>query len=212
MNGVYFEKTEGKLVMVATDGRRLAYAEKEVENVDDFPGIIIPEKILAIVQKHSGQEGNVSIKITEKTIFISFGLYYFSSVLIEGQYPNYKRVIPQGLIYSFTVKRANMMDALKRVSLMVEKKNNRVFIKLSDTGIYIFTQGSEEGDASDQVEGSYDGEEAQIALNYHYIEDPCKAMQDEEIVINFNDTSKAITIKPVPEKDFFHVVMPMQVD
>ncbi|MDR2509068.1 MAG: DNA polymerase III subunit beta [Spirochaetaceae bacterium] len=213
MNGVYFEKDEGKFIMVATDGRRLAYAEKNAEDdAVDFSGIIIPEKILSIVQKHAGNEGNVLIKITDKTIFVSFGLYNFSSSLIEGQYPNYKRVIPEGLINSFVVKRAKMLDALKRVFLLVEK-NNRIFVKLSaKNGITLFTQDSEEGDASALVEGEYNGEDAQIALNYHYIEEPCKVMQEEDVIINFNDTSKAITIKPVPEKDFFHVVMPMQID
>lgn len=212
MNGVYFEKNEGKFNMVATDGRRLAFTQKEgIPGVDDFAGVIIPEKVLAIVQKHSGSEGNVTIKLNEKTIFISFGLYNFSSVLIEGQYPNYRRVIPEGLNRSFTVKRAKMLDALKRVCLLVEK-NNRVFLNVSRNGIFMYTQDSEEGDVNAQIEGAYDGDDIQIALNYHYIEEPCKFIHDEDIIINFNDPGKAIMIKSVPEKDFFHVVMPMQID
>jgi DNA polymerase-3 subunit beta len=213
MNGVYFEKNDNKYVMVATDGRRLAYAEKEISlPTADFDGVIIPEKILSIVLKHSGNEGNINIKITNKTIFISFGMYNFSSVLIEGQYPNYKRVIPENLTKSFIVNRVKLLDTLKRVCLLVEK-NNRIFIKLSNDGIFIFTQDSEEGNVNEQIEGNYEGEDdAQIALNYHYLEEPCKVIQEDEIVINFNDVNKAITIKPVPEKDFFHVAMPMQVD
>lgn len=212
MNGVYFEKNEGKYIMVATDGRRLAYTEKEADvSIVDFSGVIIPGKILNIVLKYAGNEGNISIKITEKTIFISFGMYNFSSSLIEGQYPNYKRVIPEGLVNTVTMNRSKLLNTLKRVSLMVEK-NNRIFIKISKEGIFMFTQDSEEGNINEQIEGVYEGEEAQIALNYRYLEEPCKAMQEDEIAINFNDTSKAITIKPVPEKDFFHVAMPMQVD
>jgi DNA polymerase-3 subunit beta len=212
MNGVYFEKSEDKFIMVATDGRRLAYAENTTDVHDSgFQGVIIPEKILGIVIKHAGNEGNISVKITEKNIFISFGLYNFSSVLIEAQYPNYKRVIPENLTRHFTVNRLKMLDALKRVCLLVEK-NNRIFIKLTDGGIYVFTQDSEEGDVNAQVDGSYEGEEVQIALNYHYIEDPFKVIQEDEIIIDFNDPNKAITIKPIPEKSFFHVVMPMQID
>jgi DNA polymerase-3 subunit beta len=76
----------------------------------------------------------------------------------------------------------------------------------------ISSEESDIGNAKEEILNKYDGEEVSIALNYRYIEEPFKVMDDEEISIHFTEPSKAITIKSVQEKDFFHIVMPMQLD
>jgi len=213
MNGVFFEKTKDKFIMVATDGRRLAYIEKPApEEVSDFSGFIIPPKILNIVMKRGGDEGMAEISVTDKTIFIKFGSYKLSSVLIEGQFPNYRKVIPEDQNNSFTFKRQEMLDALKRVSLLVEQKSHRIFLGLSTGIASIYCEESDIGNAREEIPCVYEGEEISLSLNYRYLEEPFKAMGVDEIQIFFNEPTKAITIKPVPEKDFFHIVMPMQQD
>ncbi|MDR0569424.1 MAG: DNA polymerase III subunit beta [Spirochaetaceae bacterium] len=211
MTGNFFEKKEDKLIMVATDGRRLAYIDKPVGSaIQDFPGIIIPPKILQIIMRRSGDEGLVAFSVSEKLIFVRFGSYNLSSVLIEGQFPNYARVIPENQTYSFTVDRQETLDALKRVSILVEQRSHRIYFGLSRDTLSLYTEESEMGTASEEIPCKYDGDEVAIALNYRYIEEPFKVMDDSQIVIQFTDTNKAITIKPEPEKDFFHIVMPMQ--
>jgi len=213
MNGVFFEKAENKFVMVATDGRRLAFISKEAPTkVEDFSGIIIPPKILNVIFKRAGDEGMVELSVTDKTIFIKFGSYKLSSVLIEGQFPNYRRVIPENQVNSFSVKRVEMLDALKRVSLLVEQKSHRVYLGLSSGNVSVYCEENDIGNAKEEIPCKYDGEDLTIALNYRYIEEPFKVMGGEEISILFNDPNKTITIVPVPEKDFFHIVMPMQQD
>ena len=211
MNGVYFEKAEDHFVMVATDGRRLAYIKKPAaQEIADIPGIIIPPKILNIVSKRAGDEGMAKISVTDKMIYIQFGTYKLSSVLIEGQFPNYKRVIPENQVNKFSVNRQEMLDALKRVALLVEQKSHRVYLGLSPGMASIYCEESDIGTAREEIPCQYDGEELSIALNYRYIEDPFKVIGGEEISILFNDPNKTITITPSPEKGFFHIVMPMQ--
>jgi len=211
MNGVYFEKAEDKFVMVATDGRRLAFINKPAESgPPDFSGIIIPSKILNIVLKRAGDEGMAGICVSDKNIFIQFGSYKLSSVLIEGQFPNYRRVIPESQENSFTVNRVEMLDALKRVSLLVEEKSHRVYLGLSSGAISVYCEENDIGNAREEISCKYEGEEHTIALNYRYLEEPFKVMSVDEISIMFTDPNKTITIMPVPEKDFFHIVMPMQ--
>jgi DNA polymerase-3 subunit beta len=213
MNGVFFKKEGDKLIMVATDGRRLAFIEKPVSGtVNDFEGIIIPPKILTILMKRSGDEGLLEISITDKTIFIQFGSYNLSSTLIEGQFPNYQRVIPEKQDYSFTVDRLETLEALKRVSLLVEQKSRRVYLGLAPGVMSVSSEESDIGNAKEDIPCKYDGEEVSIALNYRYIEEPFKVMDAEEICINFTEANRAITVKPVPERDYFHIVMPMQLD
>ncbi len=211
MNGVYLEKAEDKLNMVATDGRRLAFISKQAGNgIEDFSGIIIPPKILNIVVKRSGDEGLINISVNNKFIFINFASYQFSSVLIEGAFPNYKKVIPETQEFSLVVKRDEMLNALRRVSLMVEKKSHRIFLGVSSGRMAVYSEESEIGTVEDEIPCQYDGEDITIALNYRYMEEPFKIMTDDDIKIRFTSAVKAITIESVPAKDFFHIVMPMQ--
>ncbi|MCL2444002.1 MAG: DNA polymerase III subunit beta [Treponema sp.] len=211
MNGVYLEKNEDKLNMVATDGRRLAFVGKNInKKVHDFQSIIIPPKILSTVIKRSGDEGLINISISDKMIFINFASYQFSSVLIEGMFPNYKKVIPENQEFSLSVRRDEMLNALRRVSLMVEKKSHRIYLGISSGRMSVYSEESEIGTVEDEIPCKYNGEDVTIALNYRYLEEPFKVMTEEEIKVRFSSATKAITIEPVPEKDFFHIVMPMQ--
>jgi DNA polymerase-3 subunit beta len=213
MNGVFFEKQEGVFIMVATDGRRLAYVRKSIDkDIGDFSGIIIPPKILNIIMRRAGDEGTVVISVTDKTIFVRFGSYQLSSVLIEGQFPNYRRVIPESQNHSITVNRFELLDALKRVSLLVEQKSRRIYLGVGPETMSISSEESDIGNAEEKIPCKYEGEEVSIALNHRYIEEPLKVMTDEEISIRFTEPNRAITIVSVPEKDFFHVIMPMQLD
>jgi DNA polymerase-3 subunit beta len=211
MNGVFMEKVENKIVMVATDGRRLAYISKAIgDGIQDFAGVIVPPKILNVVTKRAGDEGLASISVTDKTIFIRFGSYSFSSVLIEGQFPNYSKVIPEAQSSSLSVKREEMLVALRSASVMVEQKSHRVYLGIKPGSINVYSEESELGTGEEEIPCVYDGEDVVIALNYRYIEEPFKVIDDDEVTIRFTGSSKAITIVPVPEKDFFHIVMPMQ--
>ena len=210
MNGVYLEKEEDKLNMVATDGRRLSFISKFADkNIMDFSGVIIPVKILNIITKRSSDEGLISLAINDKTIFVNFASYKFASVLLEGQFPNYRKVIPGNQQYSLTVKRNELLETLHRVVVMVEQKNKRVYLGLKPGKMAVYSEESEYGNSEYEIPCVYDGEEITIVLNYRYIEEPCKAIRDDEMCIKFSESNKAITIVSVPEKEFFHIVMPM---
>ncbi|MDR2596967.1 MAG: DNA polymerase III subunit beta [Treponema sp.] len=211
MNGVFMEKSGDSINMVSTDGRRLAYISKPAgKNINDFSGVIIPPKILSTVLRRSGDEGIINISVNDKMIFINFASYQFSSVLIEGTFPNYKKVIPENQEFSLSVKRDEMFNALRRVSLMVEKKSHRIFLGISSGKMAVYSEESEIGTVEDEIPCKYNGDEITIALNYRYLEEPFKVMTEDEVKIRFSSAIKAITIEPVPSKDFFHIIMPMQ--
>lgn len=213
MNGVYFEKKDDNLVMVATDGRRLAYTEKNIcQGVNDFKPAIVPPKILNIILKRLPAEGNIDISITEKIIYFKIGNYKFSSVLIDGQFPNYKRVIPENQSSYFEVDKKDLTDALKRVSLVVEQKSHRVYFNITPGNLIVTSQESELGTAKEEIPCMYDGEDTIIAFNYHHIEEPMKVISTERIRFEFTENMKAITLKAVPNLDFFHVIMPIQME
>jgi DNA polymerase III subunit beta len=213
MNGVYMEKNEEGLVLVATDGRRLSYSKKMFDGkIPDFKAIIVPPKVLGLVLKHAPDEGLLSIAVTEKSIFFRFGSYKISSVLIEGQFPNYKKVIPESQKNSIQLKRSDLLDALKRVAIFVEQKSRRTFFAVSEGMIVLSSEESDLGTAREEIPCDYSGPEATIALNYRYIEDPLRVMDVENISIEFTEANRAITVSPNPSTDYFHVIMPMQIE
>ncbi len=213
MNGVYLEKQESKLNLVATDGRRLAFISKDLGiSIPDFKSVIIPPKILSVINKRAGDEGPVSIAVGEKNVFFRFGNYAFSSVLIDGQFPNYGRVIPASQDKSFEVDTKELLEALKRVSLLVEQKSRRMYLTVSPGTLTISSQESEIGTAKEEIPCRYDGDEVTIALNCLYLEEPIKVIGTERVKFEFTESMKAVTIRAEPSGDFFHIVMPMQME
>jgi len=211
MNGVYFEKKADNLNLVATDGRRLSFASKSLlSGVNDFPAAIVHPKVLNIILKHAPDEGNISIAIVDKMIFFKFANYKFGSVLLEGAFPNYQRVIPEKQLYSFQVTKSDLVDALRRVALMVDKKAGRIYFNIEAGSLKITSQQSDMGSADEEIPCEYAGESCIVALNYRYVEEPLHSIETERITFEFTEQKKAVTMRPEPAEDYFHIIMPMQ--
>lgn len=154
----------------------------------------------------------ISFGLSEKNIFFTFNAYKFSSVLIDGQFPNYERVIPETQTHSFEVNCGDFLQALKRVALLVEQKSKRIFLKVSSGTLSITSNESELGTADEEIPCKYEGDEVTLALNYIYLEEPLKVLGSENIKIEFTDPMRAITLRPETDTNFFHIIMPMQME
>ena len=145
MNGIFLEKRDDSLIMVPrTDGgfrsspaRSRAHGEHE--------GRDPPPKILTIVRKLSSGEGSLSLALTDKNVFIRMGATRLSSNLIDGQFPDYRRVIPDTQKYKATMEKKSLEDALRRVSLLVEQKSRKVVFSLANGALTIMSKESELG-------------------------------------------------------------------
>jgi len=212
MNGVYLERKEGTLVMVATDGRRLSYIEKEVHDVPEFAGIIIPPKTLNLIKKLASGQGTMNLAISDKQLYVQFDNQKIHSNLIEGQFPNYSRVIPESQSFSIGLKKDEFVEALKRVSLLAEQKAKRIYLTVSEGNLMINTEESDMGMAKEEIGCEFQGPLTTMALNYVFLTDPLRVLTTDRITLEFTDPKKAMTLRTDPRKDFFHIVMPMQMD
>ena len=219
MTGVYFVKNGDTLTMVATDGRRLSCDNKTGFSIPDFQPAIIPTKILSCVLKNAPEEGNVQISVIDKSIFVKFGNLEFSSVLIEGQYPNYQKVIPESLTKSFMVNKADLDSALKRTTIMVDKKVSRIIFKISSGVLKLISPESDIGTADEEIPCRYEGQDISMALNFTYVTEPLKVIDSENVVFDFNindggsdgeaNITKAVIMRSETAGDYIHVIMPM---
>ena len=211
MNGVYFEQEEGKLIMVATDGRRLSYIAKQPENAVDFAPVIIPDKVLNLIRKLASGEGNLSLALNEKNAFFSFDNQKLSTALIEGSFPNYRKVIPEKQTKTVTIKREDLNEALKRVSSLVDQKVRRIFLTL-ENGALVLKSENEVGGGTAKISCDYEGEETAFAMNSLHLTEPLREMRDASLVMEYTDPGKAVTLRSGEPRDFFHIVMPMKTD
>ena len=220
MTGVYFVKENDILTMVATDGRRLSCVTKNFGyNISDFTPAIIPTKILSCVLKNASDEGNIKIAVVDKSIFVKFANYEFSSVLIDGQFPNYKKVIPENLTMSIMVNKADLEAALKRTTIMVDKKVSRIIFRISSGVLKLISPESDIGTADEEIPCRYNGQDIAMALNFTYVTEPLKVIDSENVVFEFNvnenqngeeaSITKAVIMRSEPAGDYIHVIMPM---
>lgn len=219
MTGVYFIKNGETLTMVATDGRRLSCDNKTGFSIPDFQPAIIPTKILSCILKNAPDEGNIQIAVIDKSIFVKFSNVEFSSVLIEGQFPNYQKVIPESLTKSFMVNKADLDAALKRTTIMVDKKVSRIIFRISSGVLKLISPESDIGTADEEIPCRYDGQDISMALNFTYVTEPLKVIDSENVVFDFNITdggsdgeaniTKAVIMRSEPAGDYIHVIMPM---
>jgi DNA polymerase-3 subunit beta len=131
-------------------------------------------------------------------------------VLIDGQYPNYSRVIPENQKFYFELEKADFLSAIKRVTLLVDQKIRRIYLELSPGMLVITSQESNIGVAREEVPCQYDGDNVTIAMDYTRIEEPLKVMDTDRVRFEFTEVMRPVTVKSVPESDYFHIIMPMQ--
>lgn len=211
MNGVYMLKSEDRLAMVATDGRRLSYIYNIPEHqLSEFEGIIIPPKVLNLILKLGSGEGEIRLAVADKTLFAVFDNQKITSTLIEGPFPNYSRVIPENQEYKIQVKRRELMDGLKRVSLLAEQKSKKIHLSVEGTKLTLRSEESDIGVAEESMECRFEGPPSTFGLNHLYLSEPLKAIEEDEICLKFTEVGRAITMVSVPEAAYFHILMPMQ--
>lgn len=211
LTGVYMEKKNEKLVMVATDGRRLAHIARSFEQeIPSFPPVIIPVKFLQQFKSISSGEGVFSLAMDGDTIFAKVGDRTISSSLIGGNYPNYERVIPKELQYTCKMRVSDMEKAISLNSVLIESKSRRIFVDLNPEGVMVSGENTDFGDSKQIVECEYNGPSAKISFNCSLLLPTVKKIESDFLKISYNTPTAAMVFAPEPEKDYLFVLMPMQ--
>lgn len=213
MNGALLEKDGSGLVMVGTDGRRLSYINRKIESeIPDFPKATIPSKFLNLIRKLAVGEGDFEINVSANSISLKFGSCTISSSLIKNDFPAYKRVIPENQSRFCIVNISLLSDALKRVSLMVENKYKKVILEFDENKLTVYCNESDVGAGKEVIDCKYEGEPQRCAMNYTYLLSPLKVMDGVDARIEFSEPGRPFTVKADSERDYLHVIMPMNLN
>jgi len=210
LNGVLFSFKDNKLTLVATDGRRLAMLDIDLE----FPrsheaDIIVPTKAVTELQRLLTDDGDVRVSVGGSQIAFDLNNSLLVSKLIEGNYPNYRQVIPGEMKERVTLERETFLNSLRRVSLLASDKSNSIKLNFSKNNIDITANTPEVGEAKESLPVAYKGREFSIAFNPEFLMAPLRALPDDEVFLDLIDEMSPGVIKI--QSPFLYVLMPMRI-
>lgn len=216
LNGVYLEVLPdvGKLRMVATDGHRLACVDRAVaEGLDDLPaGLIIPRKGLAELKRLVDEEDadELELGFEGNSGLVRKGGVTLVMRLIEGEFPNYRQVIPKESGRRLTVESEPLVRALRRVHLLSSQQSHAVKFEVKEGQVAISTRNPDLGEAREELDVDYAGEELEIGFNARYLIDAVQGLGAKEVALGLQDALSPVQLRPADDDESLAVVMPMR--
>jgi DNA polymerase-3 subunit beta len=233
LTGVLIAPEGSGIRLVATDSYRLAMRDIEGSDaLSDSSQILVPARALAELQKlsalgvsakdssvgntddGSGQNGavpTVGLSIGEHDVTFTAGAVKVSTRLLDGSYPDYRQLIPAEYPNRLHVGKDSLLDALRRVRLLVRDNTTPVRLSMRSGGVDLTVVSQEVGDASETVDADFDGSELTIAFNPTYLIDGVEAVSGDEVVLETVDATKPATVRAAEETNFHYLLMPVRV-
>lgn len=210
INGVLWEIRDGKLILAATDGRRLSVANARLSQIqsENIPTAIVPVKTLSLFARLSGDaDAPVSVKITNNQIALKLGGVVISSHLVEGHFPRYQDVIPADSPRVAEVNTAEFLAALRQAALLTNEESKGVRLAFDDGMLTLSSRAPEQGEATISMPIRYRNEATEIGFNPVFLTDALRAVHEDEITFSFKEPNRPGVIRL--GEDFIHVVMPV---
>jgi len=214
LNGIFISLKDHKLTMVATDGRRLALVDEEMDVPETSQGeFIVPSKAVNELNRLMLDKGEAEISFTSNQAAFALKDEKGRSTLIitklvDGNYPNYRQVIPGETKERVTLNREEFLHALRRAEIMTSDKQNSVKLSFGKNKLEITANSPEVGEAKETIAINYSGREIAIAFNPKYVIDPLNALTNDDIYFDMIDELSPGLIKI--NGPFLYVVMPMR--
>jgi DNA polymerase III subunit beta len=211
LNGVYMSFKGGKLTVVATDGRRLALIERDVDVPKGAEAeFILPTKAVGELQRLLADKGDAKLTVGENQIIINLEETTLVSKLIEGTYPNFRQVIPAEAKERVQLERELFLAALHRASILASEKSQSVKLSFAKNNLTITAITPEVGEAQETMAINYKGKELTIAFNPQYVMDPLRNLDADEVFLEMTDELSPGVLKV--SEPFLYVLMPMRLN
>ena len=217
LNGIYFHTiaAEGATMLraVATDGHRLARVEMPApQGADGMPGIIVPRKAVAEIQKLvEDADAQVAIELSGSKIRLTFNGVVLTSKLIDGTFPDYQRVIPSGNDKRLTVERDDFAKAVDRVSTISSERGRAVKLALNDGRLTLSVNNPDSGSATEELEVEYEAAALDIGFNARYLLDITGQLDGDTAMFRLADPGSPTLIQDREGAQALYVLMPMRV-
>ncbi len=212
LNGLLFVVDGKQARVVATDGHRLAYCASGIDAELGRQEVIIPRKTVTELQRLlADSDEPVSIDIAQNQIRFRFGEVELLSKLVEGKFPDYQRVIPQGYRKAIVLDRETWGGTLSRASILTSEKFKGVRFTLTPGTLKVQTTNAEQEEAIEELDVDYSGDPLDIGFNVTYLLDVLGNLKTEQVRVEFGDANSSALISVPGDDGFKYVVMPMRI-
>ena len=212
LNGLLFEISAQKIRTVATDGHRLAYAEKEVDNnIDDVKQVILPRKgVLELLRLLGDSDSSLTLTLANNHLQVEHDQIRFTSKLIDGRFPDYNRVMPDSGSNLMTADRDLLKQALTRASILSNEKYRGIRLILKNNLLLLEAQNPDQEEANVELEVDYGGEEIEIGFNVTYMLDVLNVSDSTTAQLSIRDSNSSCLMTYPDKADCKYVIMPMR--
>lgn len=212
LNGMLLEVSPQRVRSVATDGHRLALSEIDLETGFDAPSqVIVPRKaVLELQRLLDASEDSVQVKIGAGQIEADLDAVRMTSKLIDGRFPDYERVVPEGGDKRLEADRETVRRALVRTAILSNEKFRGVRLSLDGDKLTLQTHNPEHEEAEEELEVGFEGSAIEIGFNVNYLLDALGALDDERFVMELKNADSSGLIHGAGDGSSKYVVMPMR--
>lgn len=210
LTGVLAEISKGTLTLVATDSYRLAVRETSWSGADDDLRRVVPARALAEAAKAAEGESEVRLAIGESQVGVTAGGRTLTTRLIEGEFPNWRQLVPKDQPGRLTVQRDGFGEAVRRVGILAQQ-GAPVRLDLSTSGARLTAGTQDLGEAAEEVPGTYVGEPLAIAFNPAYLLDGVQAVASAELALSVRDGLKPALVSSAEADGFTYLLMPVRI-
>lgn len=211
--GVLFEIVPDSINMVALDGFRMAVSREPMEN-GESRNIIVAAKILNEVNKivsETDEDGDINMILSNKKAVILVENTKIVIRLLEGEFIKYKDIIPVSSQTRVSINRSLLMESIERASLLAKEGKNNLIKLTIENNLLTITSRSEEGNVKEEIIMEKTGDDLEIGFNSKYVLDVLKAIDDEQVAMEFNTSTTPCLVKPLEGDSFEYLILPVRI-
>jgi DNA polymerase-3 subunit beta len=210
--GGFFDVDDRTVKSVATDGKKLAFVQSEVDSRtgDEKTSAIIPHKVLSEVSKTLGDEGNVQVLLSERQVAFDLHQTKFVTNCIEGTYPNYDLVIPKSFERTLVLPKSRLQSLIRQAAIIADEKSNSISMHFEDNQLRLNAMTYDVGSYAGSLPIEYSQEPLEIVFNHRFLNEILDAIETEEVMLKGNKPTSPAVFCGKDVADTLFVIMPIK--
>ena len=216
LNGVFLHLTEAHgrnfLTGVATDSHRLSSSSLEIENSNDFSSLILPRKtVFQLCSLLSETSDSLTMQSSENKIKFTLGKIRLISKVIDGKFPDYKKVVPATNDKILNVPSKEFINSIERVASVSLDRKEGVKLMIDKDNIQLSVNSANSGEGNETIKADYNSESLNISFNSKYLIDIASEIENKNLKMNLKDSTSPVLIEDASDKNSYYVIMPMKI-
>ena len=216
LNGIFLHLTEAHgrnfLTGVATDSHRLSSSSVEIENTNNFSPLILPRKtVFQLCTLLAESSEKLSMQNSENKIKFSLGKIKLISKVIDGKFPDYKKVVPSNNEKSLVVPSKDFINSIERVTSVSLDRKEGVKLAINKENIQLSVNSANSGEGNEIIKADFNSDNLNISFNSKYLIDIASEVEDKNLKMNLKDSVSPVLIEDASDKNSYYVIMPMKI-